>query len=85
MPAARGGADAIADPDGPAHGCDVCAAREPTEASATPAFGCDVCGLSLPAENAELHAGRHRAQDERLDAISGAVRELSGIVRDRRS
>ena len=45
--------------------------------------GCDVCAALLDPEKASAHDAWHRAEEERNDRLTRAVRELSDLIRDR--
>ena len=46
---------------------------------------CDVCGIHIDAERAVVHAGWHRAQDERFATVVRALDTLTELVRNQRT
>jgi hypothetical protein len=47
--------------------------------------GCDVCGVLLDAEKVAVHDAWHRAEMERSEGLTRAVRELTDLVRNSRN
>jgi hypothetical protein len=47
--------------------------------------GCDVCGVLLDAAKVPVHDAWHRAEQERSEGLTRAVRELTDLVRESRS
>jgi hypothetical protein len=47
--------------------------------------GCDVCGTLTDAAKVTEHDAWHRAENDRFDRLVQEVRELSELVRDRRT
>ncbi len=43
--------------------------------------GCDVCGVLIDAAKAGVHDAWHRAEKERFEDLTRAVRELTDVVR----
>jgi hypothetical protein len=47
--------------------------------------GCDVCGVLLDAVKVAVHEAWHRAEQERFEGLTRAVRELTDLVRGSRN